>query len=169
LSRAAAHPLGYLAALSSSLLFTVIPEELFFRSYLQGRFVAIAGGDSRRAVLTGVLAAAFLFAAFHLPRWFLASGHGVGPALAGRLAGLTLAGLAFGLVYALTGNLWLVALLHATMNYRPLLVSVHVPAEIHLLVGVVEYAAVVSVVVLAVWLLDPDGASPVWARQEVAS
>jgi membrane protease YdiL (CAAX protease family) len=58
-----------------------------------------------------------------------------------RLAGLTLAGLAYGLVYALTGNLWLVTLLHATMNYRPLLLSVDVPADLHLVVGVVEYAA----------------------------
>ncbi len=168
-SRAAAHPLAYLAALASSLLFTAVPEELFFRSYLQGRFVAMFGGDSRRAVLAGVAAVALLFAVFHLPRWFLASGHGVGPALAVRLAGLTLAGLAFGVVYALTGNLWLVALLHATMNYRPLLVSVHVPADLHLFAGVVEYAAAVSVVYLTVRLLDPDGKTRRWTRREATS
>lgn len=169
MSRAVAHPLPYLAALCSSLLFTAIPEELFFRSYLQGRFVAIAGGDSRRAVVVGVVGAALLFAVFHLPRWFLASGHGVGPALAARLAGLTVAGLAFGSIYALTGNLWLVALLHATMNYRPLLVSVHVPAELHLVVGAVEYVAAVAVVSLAVRILDPDGPAPLGAREAVAS
>lgn len=168
-SRAAAHPLAYLAALTSSFLFTAIPEELFFRSYLQQRFAALVGGDGRRAVLAGVAAVALLFAVFHLPRWFLASGHGVGPALAVRLAGLTLAGLAYGIVYAFTGNLWLVALLHATMNYRPLLVSVHVPAELHLVAGVLEYAAAVAVVYLSVWILEPDGVSPVWTRQEVAS
>ena len=168
-SRAAAHPLAYLAALASSLLFTAIPEELFFRSYLQQRVVAMVGGDSRRAVVTGVAAVALLFAVFHLPRWFLASGHGVGPALAGRLAGLTLAGLAFGIVYVLTENLWLVALLHATMNYRPLLVAVDVPADLHLLVGAAEYAAAVAVVYLAVRIVDPDGASTRWVRQEAAS
>jgi len=168
-SRAVAHPLPYHASLFSSLLFTAIPEELFFRSYLQQRFTALAGGDSRRAVASGVVAVALLFAVFHLPRWFLASGHGVGPALAGRLAGLTLAGLAFGSIYALTGNLWLVALLHATMNYRPLLVAVDVPADLHLLVGAAEYAAAVAVVYLAVRIVDPDGASTRWVRQEAAS
>ncbi|MDS0260280.1 CPBP family glutamic-type intramembrane protease [Haloarcula sp. S1CR25-12] len=168
-SRAAARPLPYLAALSSSLLFTAIPEELFFRAYLQQRLVAMAGGDTRRTVVAGVAAAALLFAVFHLPRWVLASGHGVGTALVVRFAGLTLAGLAYGLVYAVTGNLWLVALCHATMNYPPLLVSVHVPAELHLVAGAVEYAALVSVVYLAVRVLDPDRPAPVWSRKGFAS
>jgi len=168
-SRGVARPLPYLAALSSSLLFTAIPEELLFRGYLQQRLVAMAGGDTRRAVVSGAVAAALLFALFHLPRWVLASGHGVGTALVVRLAGLTLAGLAYGIVYAVTGNLWLVALCHATMNYPPLLVSVRVPAELHLVVGVVEYAALVSVVYLAVRLLDPDRPAPIWSREGLAS
>jgi membrane protease YdiL (CAAX protease family) len=155
-SRAAAHPLMYLAALVSSLLFTAIPEELLFRAYLQSRLVDLAG-EGRRAVAVGVTVTAALFALFHLPRWFLLSGHGVDAALATRLAGLTLAGLAYGLAYALTRNLWLVALVHATMNQPPFLVAVQVPPSLHLLVGVIEYAAVVGVALLAVRLTESDG------------
>lgn len=153
-SGVAAHPLPYLAALASSFLFTAVPEELFFRGYLQEKCVALAGGDARRAIVVGVAVTAVLFALFHLPRWALASGHGVSAALGVRLAGLTAMGLAYGLVYAMTANLWLVALLHATMNYPPLVVTV--PSERHLLVGVVEYAAVVTVVAVALWVLGPD-------------
>lgn len=156
-SRVVAHPLPYLAAFVSALLFTAIPEELAFRAYLQSKFTALAGGGSRRATAVGVSLAAVLFALFHLPHWFLASGHGVGPALATRLFGLTLAGLAFGLAYALTRNLWLVALFHATMNQPPFLVAVHVPAEMHLLVGVVEYAAIAAAAFVAVRVSDTVG------------
>lgn len=169
LSRVAGHPLPYIGALLSSLLFTAIPEELFFRTYLQQKFVSLAGGTTRRAVAAGIAIAAVLFALFHLPRWFLASGHGVGVALAVRLFGLTLAGVAYGLVYALTGNLWLVALFHATMNQRPLLITMHVPSELHLLVGVVEYAAIVSVVYLFVRATGSDGSPVVWSRRRASS
>ena len=156
-SRVVAHPLPYLAAFVSTLLFTAIPEELAFRAYLQSKFTALAGGGRRRATAVGVSLAAVLFALFHLPHWFLASGHGVGPALATRLFGLTLAGLAYGLAYALTRNLWLVALFHATMNQPPFLVAVHVPAEMHLLVGAVEYAAIASTAFVAVRVSDTVG------------
>nr|WP_254266783.1 CPBP family intramembrane glutamic endopeptidase [Halorussus aquaticus] len=168
-SRVAAHPLLYLAALLSSLLFTAIPEELVFRAYLQQKFTALAGGETRKAVVSGVAAAAVLFAAFHLPQWFLASGHGVGSALAVRLLGLAFAGVAYGVVYALTGNLWLVALFHATMNQPPFVVAVNVPAELHLVVGIVEYAAIVSTVYVAVRVTESDDADSVWSRRTPSS
>ncbi|ADQ68810.1 putative protease of the Abi (CAAX) family protein [Halogeometricum borinquense DSM 11551] len=156
-SKVAAHPLMYLAAFVSSVLFTAIPEELVFRGYLQSKFVSLAGGKTGKAVAVGVGITAILFALFHLPRWFLMSGHGVGAALATRLLGLTLMGLAYGLVYALTRNLWLVALFHATMNQPPFLVGVHIPDGFHLLVGVVEFAAIVTVVFVATRLTGSDG------------
>jgi membrane protease YdiL (CAAX protease family) len=163
-SRAVAHPLLYLAALGSSLLFTAVPEELAFRGYLQSKVVSLAGGDGRRALAVGVGVASALFALFHLPRWFLASGHGVGAALARRLLGLALAGVAYGVVYALTRILWLVALFHATMNRPPLLVAVDVPpGGLHLLVGLFEYATVVLVAVVAVRALGDGSGSP-WRR-----
>ena len=158
-SRVAAHPLLYLAAFGSSLLFTAIPEELVFRAYLQPKAIALAGGDTRRAAATGIVVVAVLFALFHLPRWFLLSGHGVGPDLAVRLLWLTLAGLAFGFVYALTRNLWLVALFHATMNQLPLLLSVQFPSGLHVLVGIVEYTAFAALVLLGVYVTSSDDAS----------
>ncbi len=106
-----------------------------------------------------------LFAVFHLPRWFIASGHGVSAALGTRLFGLLLAGLVYGGVYAFTGNLWVVALFHATMNQPPFIVTVDIPAELHLVAGVVEYAGILAVVVLAVRLTGIGEGIPVWARE----
>jgi membrane protease YdiL (CAAX protease family) len=149
-SRVAAHPLPYLGALCSSFLFTALPEELVFRSYLQSKVSATIGGDPYRVVAAGVAIVAVLFALFHLPRWVLASGHGVGVGLAVRLSGLVLAGFAYGVVYALTGNLWLVASLHATINYPPLLVTMHLPADLHFVAGLVEYVILVGIVYASV-------------------
>jgi len=164
-SRAASHLLPYTAAFASSLLFTAIPEEMFFRSYLQQKFIDLVGGVTHRAVAIGVGAATVLFALFHLPNWFLASGHGIGPALASRLLGLAIVGLAYGLVYALTGNLWLVALFHATMNQPPFIIAVEIPAGLHLIAGVVESAAMVLVVYLVVRIVDSESVSPIWSQQ----
>jgi membrane protease YdiL (CAAX protease family) len=168
-SRVAGHPVLYLAALGSSLLFTAIPEELVFRGYLQSKFASLAGGGTRRAVAVGVGLTAVLFALFHLPRWFLMLGHGVGPALGTRLVGLTLAGLAYGVVYAATRNLWLVGLAHATMNQPPFLVTVHVPEGLHLLVGLVEYGALVVVVLAAVRLTASEGTASNLQRAPLTS
>ena len=165
LSRTATHPLLYLAALLSSLLFTAIPEELLFRTYLQQKFTTLAGGATRRGALFGIGLVAALFALFHLPRWFLASGHGAGAPLAGRLLGLALMGLAYGGVYALTGNLWLVALFHASMNYPPFVVAVTLPSGLHLAVGVVEYTAMVSLVYLTLRLSGHHEPPLAWSRK----
>ncbi|ELZ65970.1 putative protease [Haloferax prahovense DSM 18310] len=165
LSRVVAHPAPYLAALLSSFVLTALPEELLFRGYFQQKAISLAGGDSRRAVIGGVAAVAVLFAVFHLPRWFIASGHGVSAALGTRLFGLLLAGLVYGGVYAFTGNLWVVALFHATMNQPPFIVTVDIPAELHLVAGVVEYAGILAVVVLAVRLTGIGEGIPVWARE----
>ena len=169
LSRTAAHPLLYLAALFSSLLFTAIPEEFLFRTYLQQKLTGLAGGTTLRAMLSGIGLAAVLFALFHLPRWFLASGHGVSEALAGRLLGLALMGLAYGSVYALTGNLWLVALFHASMNYPPLLVTVSVPPELHLVVSVLENTVMVSLVYLTVRLSGHDTSPLTGSQREMSA
>jgi membrane protease YdiL (CAAX protease family) len=155
-SRVVAQPLAYLAALLSAFLFTAVPEELAFRGYLQSRLVALAGRRGRWAVAVGVAGAAALFALFHLPRWFLMLHRGAGVSLAVRLFGVALAGVAYGLVYALTGNVWLVALFHATMNQPPFLVTVHVPATLHLPFAVVEYGAILALSVAAVRLTGPD-------------
>lgn len=167
-SRVVAHPLPYLAALGSSLVFTAIPEELVFRAYLQSKAVALTEGNVRRAVAIGVAVGAFLFAFFHLPRWFLMSNHGIGPALAGHLLGLTLAGLAYGLVYAVTRNLWLVALFHATMNQPPFLLTIQIPSNLHLLVGIIEYASIILFVLVTAYVTESAGISVTPARQEAS-
>jgi membrane protease YdiL (CAAX protease family) len=160
--------LPYLAALGSSLVFTAIPEELVFRAYLTSKAVALTEGNVRRAVVIGVAVGAVLFAFFHLPRWFLMSNHGIGPALGSHLLGLTLAGLAYGLVYAVTRNLWLVALFHATMNQPPFLLTIQIPSNLHFLVGLVEYAAIVLFVLVIVSLTESAGISVTPARQEAS-
>ncbi|NLV15213.1 CPBP family glutamic-type intramembrane protease [Haloarcula argentinensis] len=165
LSRTAAHPLLYLAALFSSLLFTAIPEEFLFRTYLQQKFTRLAGETTRRVVLSGISLAAVLFALFHLPRWFLASGHGLSSGLAVRLLGLALMGLAYGSVYALSGNLWLVALFHASMNHPPFLVRVTVPSELHLVVSVLEYTIMVTLVYLTVRVVEPVETPLMWSQR----
>lgn len=168
-SRIAAHPLPYLAALLSSLLFTAIPEELMFRAYFQQKFIAMAGGETRRAVVSGIVVMAVLFAIFHLPRWFLALARGVGPALVTRLLSLTLMGITYGIVYAVTRNFWLVAFFHATMNISPILVTVNISPELHFAVGVIESVAIISVVYLYARTIEPDSAALVWSQQEATS
>ncbi|WP_424004896.1 type II CAAX prenyl endopeptidase Rce1 family protein (plasmid) [Haloarcula salina] len=155
-SRVTAHPVLYLAAFGSSLLFTAIPEELMFRGYLQSKFVSVAGGSTRRRIVIGVTAATALFTVFHLPRVF-ASGHGLGPGLATTLTGLALAGFAYGLAFLLTRNVWLVALFHATMNQPPFLLTVQFPPELHLLVGAVEYGGIVAVAFVTSRVTRSDG------------
>jgi membrane protease YdiL (CAAX protease family) len=165
-SRVVAHPFLYLAALGSSLVFTAIPEEFVFRAYFQSKAVALTEGNVRRAVAIGVAVGAVLFALFHLPRWFFMSNHGIGLALASHLLGLILAGLAYGLVYAVTRNLWLVALFHATMNQPPFLLTIQIPSNLHLLVGIIEYASIILFVLVTAYVTESDGISVTPARQE---
>ena len=155
-SKVVAHPFLYFAAFGSSLLFTALPEEFVFRGYFQSKLITESGGTGWRAVATGTGTAAVLFALFHLPRWFLMSGHGVGPALATRLSVLVISGLAFGLIYVLTNNLWLVALFHATMNQPPLLFTVDIPSELHFVVGIIEYTTMVGFTIAVLYLTSSN-------------
>jgi membrane protease YdiL (CAAX protease family) len=160
-SQVVAHPVLYFAAFGSSLLFTALPEEFVFRGYLQSKLIAESGGTDLRAAATGTGTAAVLFALFHLPRWFLMSGHGVSPALAARLSVLVMSGLAFGLVYELTDNLWLVTLFHTTMNQPPLLFTVNIPSELHFVVGGIEYTTLIVFTVLVLYFINSDVISAV--------
>jgi hypothetical protein len=71
-------------------------------------------------------------------------------------------------VYAVTRNLWLVALFHATMNQPPFLLTIQIPSNLHLLVGLVEYAAIVLFVLVIVSLTESEGVSVTPARQEAS-
>ncbi|MGB9956406.1 hypothetical protein ACOZ4B_08455 [Haloferax prahovense] len=51
------------------------------------------------------------------------------------------------------------------MNQPPFIVTVDIPADLHLAAGVVEYAGMLTVVVLAVRLTGFGERFPVWARE----
>lgn len=93
-------------------LLTAFPESLLFAGVLYHLVRERMG--SRRAWWTVVLVAA-AFAMWHLPG-YLAIGYGAG-AIAGRMALNVASWLIFGTAYAVSGNLWLVAVAHAATDY----------------------------------------------------
>lgn len=97
-------------------LFVGPVEELAFRGYLQNKFAALLErGRSRAATPLAVVGAALVFAFLHVPTLLLLGGGSLG-----GLPLLTASGILFGTIYALTGNLVLVALLHGIGNLWPL-------------------------------------------------
>ncbi|WP_336330246.1 hypothetical protein [Haloarcula sp. CGMCC 1.2071] len=72
-----------------------------------------------------------------------------------------------GVVIAFWGlyNLWLVALFHASMNQPPVVVSINIPSELHLVASVIEYAAIVSLVYLTARVVEPAGTPLIWSRR----
>jgi membrane protease YdiL (CAAX protease family) len=64
-----------LALAVDQLLLVAVPEELFFRGYVQGR-LRLAGGGRRTAAIGAIIGSAFLFALAHLlvePAWLRAA------------------------------------------------------------------------------------------------
>jgi len=98
-------------------------EEIAFRGYLQNKLTDLLGRRSAR-VRTGVAigATAVVFAVLHVPTLVLVDGTPLGQAV-GTLVLLTLSGITFGTLYALTHNLFLVAFLHGIGNFWPLVVN----------------------------------------------
>jgi len=119
-------PLSTVEAAASALhywAFVGVAEELLFRGYLQNKLVAQFGGrESPLARWSGVLAAAVAFALMHLPAIFIFGDGDLGGAI-GLLVLLVLSGVTFGVVYELTRNLWLVAVLHGIGDFWPLVVD----------------------------------------------
>lgn len=135
-------------------LFVGPVEELVFRGYLQNKLVTLVGGtaDRRRAAL-GVVLTALVFAAVHAPALLLQDGVASGD-LIGALVMLTVTALVFGSIYELTGNLYLVAMLHGLGNYWLLVVDPGAWPNW----GLVLPVYVSLVVVYRRWLAVPDGA-----------
>jgi membrane protease YdiL (CAAX protease family) len=103
-------------------LFTAPAEELAFRGYLQNKLVALLGERVRLGRALGILSAGLLFAVAHVPTLLA---DGAGPTeLVASLAVLAFTGIGFGLVYALTRNLYLVIVMHAVGNWWPLFVEI---------------------------------------------
>jgi membrane protease YdiL (CAAX protease family) len=110
------------AAVVNTYLFNGLAEELLTRGYLQNKLVVLLDGvDERVARATGVLGASALFAVLHVPTLLQ---QGVAPsAIPLGLLPLLLTGVAFGVIYEVTRNLYLVALLHGIGNYWLLFVD----------------------------------------------
>jgi membrane protease YdiL (CAAX protease family) len=104
---------GYsLPALLDNWLLTGLGEELLFAGAI---FTLVARRLPRQRLWLAVLIVAVLFALWHLPG-HLAMGR-EGGALFGRLGLHLVSWLIFGAIYALSGNLWLVALAHGSTDY----------------------------------------------------
>lgn len=97
------------------LVFAAIVEEFVFRGYIQTKCIALLGDDQSTRIGLGITIAGLLFAASHIPR-ILSSGAPSGLAPAEYLALLVVNGIAFGLLYELTQNLYIPILVHAAGN-----------------------------------------------------
>jgi membrane protease YdiL (CAAX protease family) len=96
-------------------------EEVLFRAILQSRLAAVLKSEAGAAVI-----AALLFALAHVPGLYLRP-DAAGESLAGGLPGiiaytigvLSPLGLIYGVIWARTRNLWLLVILHATVDFLP--------------------------------------------------
>lgn len=90
-------------------------EELLFRGYIQTKCIAIIGDRSWIRIGTGVVLAGLLFSAYHIPR-IVTDGAPGGMSSSEYLALLAVNGVAFGLLYEWTHNLYIPILVHAAGN-----------------------------------------------------
>lgn len=98
-------------------------EEIAFRGYLQNKLTDLLGRRSARVrTAVAIAVTAVGFALLHVPTLLLIDGAPIGQTV-GKLVLLTLSGITFGTMYALTHNLFLVAFLHGIGNFWPLIVD----------------------------------------------
>lgn len=135
-----------LGPLLAQLFGTALVEETVFRGYLFPQFVLRLRAlvSARAAWIAGLLASQALFALLHVPVLLY---RGLdGGAIAGTLLMLLCVGLVFALVYAATGNLWLVVGAHALGNAPTLLLAPQGPhPTLWLMAGLLSIAAVVAI------------------------
>ncbi|HHX87865.1 MAG TPA: CPBP family intramembrane metalloprotease [Firmicutes bacterium] len=93
-------------------LLTGFGEELLFAGVL---FSLVSKKMSGKKRWLCILIVALLFALWHLPG-YIATGRQIG-SIIGRLALNTVSWIIFGAIYALSGNLWLVAMAHGSTDY----------------------------------------------------
>jgi membrane protease YdiL (CAAX protease family) len=98
-----------------------VVEEFVFRGYFQSKVIALVGDDTRPRIALGIAIAALVFGLAHVPG-ALVAGAGVRGALS--LTAITAAsGIAFGVLYETTRNLYFLALLHALGDTWPMVVD----------------------------------------------
>ncbi len=107
-------PAPLAVSLAADFLVVALVEEFVFRGYLQSKLIARFGDDTWWRVGAGILVASLVFGVLHAPGAIVA-GASLGEVLL-VLAMLSMSGLAFGLLYELTGNIYFVAVLHAIGN-----------------------------------------------------
>lgn len=90
-------------------------EEFVFRGYIQTKCIALLGDDRYRGVAGGIFLAGVLFSAYHIPR-VLTGGTPAGLGATEYLAMLAINGVAFGILYEWTHNLFIPILIHAAGN-----------------------------------------------------
>lgn len=90
-------------------------EEFVFRGYIQTKCIALLGGRQRTRIVLGIIITSLLFSAYHLPRILIDSAPG-GMEPFDYLVLLAVNGLAFGLLYEWTHNLFVPILVHAAGN-----------------------------------------------------
>lgn len=93
-------------------LLTGFGEELLFRGFLLTSIMRLSPTRSRWWAVVGI---ALVFGLWHLPG--LMFGGREGAQLLLRLALPAASGLIFGVIYLLSGNLWLAAFVHGSTNY----------------------------------------------------
>ncbi|ELZ42031.1 putative protease of the Abi (CAAX) family protein [Halorubrum californiense DSM 19288] len=108
-------PVMALAAFVNGLIFAALIEEVAFRGYLQSKVIAVLPSTIRFRGAIGAITASVLFTLAHVPR-ILTSGIPGSQALATYGALLLFSGLAFGLLYEYTQNLYVPILIHAAGN-----------------------------------------------------
>ncbi|MFC4447581.1 CPBP family intramembrane glutamic endopeptidase [Halorussus aquaticus] len=96
-------------------------EEFTMRGYLQTKVVALLGDDTRPRVALGILTASLVFGLGHVPSALVA-----GASVRGAFSAVAVSaasGVAFGVLYETTRNLYFVGLLHGLGDTWPLVVD----------------------------------------------
>ncbi|WP_254832767.1 CPBP family intramembrane glutamic endopeptidase [Haloglomus salinum] len=132
-------------------IFVGIAEELVARAYLQNKLIAlVCGGQGRFRKALAIVAAAVLFALWHVPQRLLVAGLDV-PQLPLNILLLLVAGLVFGILYETTRNVVLVGLLHGAYNFAPIVANVRYATEGSADIQFLLLLAVAGPVIIGVW------------------
>lgn len=138
-------------------LFVGPAEELALRGYLQNKLTTLGRGSVRTRTAVAVIGSAVVFSALHIPMLLLVEDVALSQSI-GSLVMLTLSGITFGAIYALTRNLVLVAMLHGIGNLWPLVVDPGLAAWPNWGVIIVLYA--IAVVLYRRWMAVGDPSPP---------
>lgn len=150
-------PMLYVGLAVSQWVFVGLAEELAGRAYLQNKLIALFGGERdlpRRA--GAILVMAVLFALWHVPQRLVVAGRTLAE-LPGSLLPLVGFALLLGVLYELTRNVVLVALVHGALNLPPIFLSVYGSEtwQSVVLLAAIALPALLGVYAYRRWLVTP--------------